>query len=70
MCQGRNDKGCHFPFLVFIALLLISIGFRQANGQYAKVKRITAETNSGVRVTAWTRQQNAASSQEVIVFYE
>jgi len=70
MSKGRINKDFRWRFVISLSTLLTSIIFGQANGQYATVKRITAETNNGVRVTAWTNRQRAALTQDVIIFYE
>lgn len=66
----KRTGSCRLSFVVPTGLLLIAIAFGLANGQYARVRRITVETNNGVRVTAWTTRQSVTLRQEVIIFYE
>ncbi len=68
MYQKRSREKCSFIALIALLVLLIAAG--QSNAQYAMVKRITAETNDGIRVSAWRTQSKVTLKQEVRVFYE
>src|SRR5205807_3777255 len=70
MYQRRSSESCRLSFPILLALLFIFIAFGLANGQYAPVNKITAETRNGVRVTAWTAQQNVTLKKAVTIFYE
>lgn len=69
MCRKRNSQTCHLSSVI-AALLFLFAFFGQANGQYAKVKQVTAETSDGIRFTASVKQQNVTLKQDVTIYYE
>jgi hypothetical protein len=66
MYNSKNRQ--HLSFVVCVILPFIAFG--QAVAQYATVKRISAETANGIRITAWTTRQSWTSRQDVTIFYE
>ncbi len=71
MCNkiGKEARR-RWSFVVLTALLLPLGSFGKADGQYASVKRITAETRDGIRISAWTKLQRVRLGQDVVIFYE
>jgi len=51
-------------------LLFISIFCSCALGQYSVVRKISAETLDGIRVSAWTRRQQIKLNQYLTIDYE
>ena len=65
----RTSENCRLCFVVSVILMSL-IAFAQATAQYATVKRISAETDNGVRVTAWMTRQSRTLRQHVTIFYK
>lgn len=71
MYQSRNRQKHRTCFIAALPLLVQLLAPTQANAQFqAMVKRITAETKDGIRVTAWTTQQTLTLKENVTVYYE
>jgi hypothetical protein len=71
MYQRRIKQNRRRGFTAVFALLVHLLAPTQANTQFqAMVKRITAETKDGIRVTAWTTQQTVGLKGNVRIYYE
>ena len=67
MCPRRISPAWQLLAAVLLSVLAL---FASVNGQYAKVKQVSAETTDGLRFTARLKQQTVRVKQEVTIGYE
>lgn len=70
MFQTKSSRIHCLISTIFIALSLLFIFVGKSNGQYASVKKLTAETSDGIRLSAWITKSTVSLNESLTIGYE